>query len=80
MAGEVALWGPAEVMLAAAVDLLAAGNWQRGGNKNAPRPKPWPRPGVADPTRKRYGTGRMSVAEWEKRRQARHAKVVARGD
>lgn len=81
--GEGSLWGPAENMLAAAVDLLAAGNWQRSGNKNAARPKPWPRPGVSDPNRKQYGGGgrRMSVAEWEKRRQARHTKVVtAHGD
>lgn len=71
------MWGPAEVMLAAVVDLLAAGNWQRGGNKSAPRPKPWPRPGVSDPGTKRYGDRKMTVAEFEKRRQARHAKVVA---
>lgn len=79
--GEVALWGPAEAMLAATVDLLQAANWQRGGNKNAPRPKPWPRPGVVDPNRKRFGDRKMSVADFEKRRQARHAKVVtAHGD
>jgi hypothetical protein len=38
-------WGIAEHLLAAAVDLLAAGNWQRGGGKGL-RPKRVPRPGV----------------------------------
>lgn len=26
-------------------DILAGANWQRGGDKDAPRPKPFPRPG-----------------------------------
>lgn len=37
-------WTAAEELLALAVDLLARGNWQRGGKKSAPKPKPVPRP------------------------------------
>jgi hypothetical protein len=36
-------WDTVEHLLAAVVDLLAAGNWQRGGGKG-PKPKPVPRP------------------------------------
>lgn len=43
--GPVVRWGPTEYLLARAVDLLAAGNWQRAGSKKNPRPKPIPRPG-----------------------------------
>jgi hypothetical protein len=46
--GEAVAWGPAEHLLAAVVDLLAGANWQRGGDKKAPRPKPLPRPGEAE--------------------------------
>lgn len=42
--GESADWGPAEMILANIFDALAVGNWQRGGNKDATRPKPYPRP------------------------------------
>lgn len=45
---EKAAWAGGEVtahLLAAAVDLLAGGNWQRAGKKNAAKPKPVPRPG-----------------------------------
>lgn len=41
--GESARWGPAEHLLALAVDVLAGANWQRGGGKGA-KPKPIPRP------------------------------------
>lgn len=43
--GEVP-WGPAEHLMATVIDSLAVGNWQRSGDKNAPRPKPVPRPGA----------------------------------
>ena len=53
--GDGAHWGLSEQLLAAAVDALAAGNWQRQGGKGA-RPKPIPRPGVRGPTvRRHYG-------------------------
>lgn len=45
--GAAVEWGPVEHLLATAVDVLAAANWQRGGDKKAPRPKPLLRPGVA---------------------------------
>lgn len=41
---DVAEWGYTEGILANIYDALAVGNWQRGGNKDAPRPKPYPRP------------------------------------
>jgi len=47
-AGEAAAWGPIEHLLAMVVDALRLANWQRGGDKFAPRPDPVPRPGVSD--------------------------------
>lgn len=38
-------WSTGDYLLATAVDVLRAGNWQRGGRKNAPKPQPVPRPG-----------------------------------
>ena len=40
---DFAAWGVTEHLLAAAVDVLQASNWQRGGGKGQ-RPKPLPRP------------------------------------
>lgn len=41
------LWsGLVPNLLALLIDQTAAANWQRGGNKHAPRPKPLPRPGL----------------------------------
>lgn len=37
-------WIQTDVLLAELVDLIASGNWQRGGNKHAPKPKRFPRP------------------------------------
>jgi hypothetical protein len=48
-------WGVADYMMANVIDLLNAGNWQRGGNKNSPRPKPIQRPGEEDKGVKRFG-------------------------
>lgn len=50
-------WGTTEHLLAAAVDALRAGNWQRGNGQGA-RPDPVPRPRKADsePTGQRWGT------------------------
>jgi len=50
--GEAAAWGATEHLLANVIDLLAIANWQRGGKKAGPRPKPIQRPGA----RKRIGT------------------------
>lgn len=64
--GEQARWGLTEQLLATAVDVLQAANWQRGGNKNAPKPKPIPRPGVTDTgggrtfkSKRKYSLGEM---------------------
>lgn len=40
-------WGHTEHLLADVRELLRAANWQRGGDKKRPRPKPIPRPGEA---------------------------------
>lgn len=48
-------WGVADYMMANVIDLLNAGNWQRGGNKSAPKPKPIKRPGEEDNSVKRFG-------------------------
>lgn len=39
-------WNLIEYLLAGIFDGIQGGNWQRGGNKHAPKPKPLPRPGV----------------------------------
>ena len=37
-------WPIVAQLLAEVIDHLASANWQRGGNKHAPRPKRFPRP------------------------------------
>ncbi|WP_224284902.1 hypothetical protein, partial [Streptomyces sp. LS1784] len=39
-------WTQADYLLADIWDVLAGANWQRGGDKHASRPKPYPRPGA----------------------------------
>lgn len=34
------IWGSTQTLLAAVVNLLAAANWQRAGDQDAPRPDP----------------------------------------
>lgn len=53
--GEAVEWSSADYLLAAIYDVLAAGNWQRGGGKG-PRPKPIPRPGKQAEEGNRIGT------------------------
>lgn len=64
-------WELTDTLLAHIADLLAGANWQRAGNKNAPRPKPIPRPGVKPHGEKRLGTASMSIDEWRTRYAAR---------
>lgn len=58
MHGAAADWGPVEHLAAVQADLLAAANWQRAGKKNAPRPKPIPRPGIKPAGERHRGTPR----------------------
>ncbi|MST50569.1 hypothetical protein [Mobiluncus porci] len=46
MLGEDAVWTFEAQLLAALIDEIRVGNWQRQGKRNAPKPKPIPRPGV----------------------------------
>lgn len=64
MYGDTARWGPTEHLLADTVDILRAGNWQRGGGKGR-RPKPRHRPGPKPGIRK-FGTGRYSIEHMQK--------------
>lgn len=48
-------WGTSDYMLANVVDLLNAANWQRGGDKHKPRPKPVKRPGENDDSVRVFG-------------------------
>lgn len=64
--GEQARWGETEHLLAVVIDVLQAQAWQFASahsKKKPKRPKPYPRPGVADPSRRKFGTKRMSLAE-----------------
>jgi hypothetical protein len=46
MHGADADWDLTSYLLAGTFDALQVGNWQRAGDKKAPRPRPFPRPGV----------------------------------
>lgn len=58
-------WAATEYMLANVVDLLSAGNWQRGGDKNARRPKPMPRPGEKDDSTQVFGADPIASEDFE---------------
>jgi hypothetical protein len=66
MFGEKALWGSQEHLLALIADILNAANWQRGGDKNAKRPKPLPRPGDL-PDRDLFRPKGRSIAEMDEK-------------
>ena len=60
------MWASGEMdayLLAHVGDLLAVGNWQRAGNKNAPRPKPIQRPGVETGARS-FGSDPIPISEF----------------
>jgi hypothetical protein len=52
--GESDIWGLPEHLLAGIADLIALGNWQRGGDEKAKRPDMIPRPGL-DARRQKLG-------------------------
>lgn len=52
-------WGATEHLLATVLDALGIANWQRAGNRSAPRPKPVPRPGQTTPGAR--GLGRDAI-------------------
>lgn len=58
-------WGTSDYMLANVVDLLNAGNWQRGGDKNKPRPKPVKRPGEKDDSAQVFGSDPIAPEDFE---------------
>lgn len=58
-------WAVADYMMANVVDLLNAGNWQRGGNKNSPKPKPIKRPGEDETGVKRFGADPIAPEAFE---------------
>lgn len=60
-------WGSTEHLLAAAVDVLRVGNWQRAQNKRAPRPKPIDRPGGQHKGDHRFGGDAMTPDELNER-------------
>lgn len=59
--GEGVDWDAGVHLLATAVDLLASGNWQRGGGKGV-RPKPLKRP----QEKRRIGTTVLTLDEMDK--------------
>lgn len=61
--GGQPVWTITDYLLAAAVDALQAGNWQRSGKRNAPKPKPVPRPGQA-PVGEKYGSDPIPQSEF----------------
>lgn len=74
-------WGLAEHILAGIYDGIQGGNWQRGGNRSAPRPKPLPRPGVGRKKPRKATAGEVSVPITDirdefARRRAAYAQVA----
>ena len=64
---EAAAWSSGEIVpyvLAQIADLIAMSNWQRAGNKNAPRPPRLPRPGDKA-NGKVYGREPVRVADFD---------------
>lgn len=66
--GERATWGHAEELLASVLETLWDANWQRAGNRTAPRPKPLQRPGQAPPPgTQHFGSEPVSIDEFRRR-------------
>jgi hypothetical protein len=64
-------WDANTYLLAAEVDLTAAGNWQRGGDKHRPRPEPIPRPGQKSKKSKRKSLTAQALEAREARTDVR---------
>ena len=62
--GEGHLWSVTDYLLALIADLLQSGNWQRAGDKHAPRPKPIPRPGEK-PDGEHMGSDPIPLGEFD---------------
>lgn len=62
--GEAADWSLTEHLLAGVFDLLAGANWQRSGDKHAPRPKPIARPGSKSEGTS-LGSGAIPASEFD---------------
>jgi hypothetical protein len=63
--GARALWSQTDYLLADVIDLLAEANWQRAGNKHAPRPKRVQRPGVTSPDEgQKFGRDPIPISEF----------------
>ena len=58
-------WAATEYLLANIVDLLNAGNWQRGGDRSVRRPKPMPRPGEKDDSAQVFGSDPIAPDDFE---------------
>lgn len=75
--GESARWGEVEHLLAVLIDLAQAQLWMTTAvntpkGKRPKRPRPYPRPGVEDPSQRRFRGRRMSLADaaaWMERRR-----------
>lgn len=57
-------WGVSEYMAANIIDLISAGNWQRGGDRNAAKPKPFPRPGEKGESARVFGAEPIAPEEF----------------
>ncbi|MFJ4799205.1 hypothetical protein [Kitasatospora purpeofusca] len=70
-------WGQTDYLLADIFDVLAGANWQRGGDKTTPRPKPYPRPGAAGP--RRDPAERAAALDAARERARAHRQAVEAG-
>lgn len=73
------LWGLSEQLLAAIVDALNVGNWQRSAQgvekgKQPKKPSPIPRPGVKPEGRTFGGKAALTIAEMRRRKWRRNGR------
>ena len=82
--GPTAAWSTEAHLLALVHDAVTAGNWQRQGKANVPKPRPLPRPGVDDPGRSKIGGGSYDPDDFQQRlaaaRQAAAAQAELEGE
>lgn len=77
--GGDALWGLTEQLLAATVDALNVGNWQRAASgldkgKQPKKPSPIPRPGVKPEGRTFGGKTSLTIADMRRRKEKRNGR------
>lgn len=64
LGGPGSAWSNLEHLVALSLDALNIANWQRQGNKHAPRPRPVSRPGAVEDGQ-RLGSDPIPIGQFE---------------